>query len=73
VGAAPDAGLAGYLRRLGVADGPDFYVRQLPESNGAAALRALDSLSDYCGMCDGFPAHAKSGRRCRVLREERCT
>ena len=47
----------------GRVDGTDFYVRQLSELKGAAALEELDSLPDYCGMC-GWAlalAHAKSG------------
>ncbi|MGV7214243.1 DUF2252 domain-containing protein [Bradyrhizobium sp. UFLA05-112] len=47
----------------GRADGRDFYVRQLSELKGGAALEDLESLPDYCGMC-GWAlalAHAKSG------------
>jgi uncharacterized protein (DUF2252 family) len=47
----------------GRADGRDFYVRQLSELKGGAALEDLQSLPDYCGMC-GWAlalAHAKSG------------
>jgi hypothetical protein len=47
----------------GRADGRDFYVRQLSELKGGAALEDLRSLPDYCGMC-GWAlalAHAKSG------------
>jgi hypothetical protein len=47
----------------GRADGRDFYVRQLSELKGSAALEDIESLSDYCGMC-GWAlalAHAKSG------------
>lgn len=47
----------------GRADGRDFYVRQLSELKGCAALDDLDALPDYCGMC-GWAlalAHAKSG------------
>jgi uncharacterized protein (DUF2252 family) len=47
----------------GRADDRDFYVRQLSELKGCAALEDLQSLTDYCGMC-GWAlalAHAKSG------------
>jgi hypothetical protein len=47
----------------GRADGRDFYVRQLSELKGSAALQNLEMLPDYCGMC-GWAlalAHAKSG------------
>jgi uncharacterized protein (DUF2252 family) len=47
----------------GRADGRDFYVRQLSELKGGAALENLETLPDYCGMC-GWAlalAHAKSG------------
>jgi hypothetical protein len=35
----------------GRADGRDFYVRQLSELKGGAALEDLGTLPDYCGMC----------------------
>ncbi|WFU79803.1 DUF2252 domain-containing protein [Bradyrhizobium sp. CIAT3101] len=47
----------------GQSDGRDFYVRQLSELKGSAALEDLEALPDYCGMC-GWAlalAHAKSG------------
>ena len=47
----------------GRADNRDFYVRQLSELKGSAALEDLEALPDYCGMC-GWAlalAHAKSG------------
>jgi Uncharacterized protein conserved in bacteria (DUF2252) len=47
----------------GRADARDFYVRQLSELKGAAAIEELDGLPDYGGMC-GWAlalAHAKSG------------
>jgi uncharacterized protein (DUF2252 family) len=47
----------------GRADERDFYVRQLSELKGGAALEDLGALPDYCGMC-GWAlalAHAKSG------------
>jgi uncharacterized protein (DUF2252 family) len=47
----------------GRADERDFYVRQLSELKGGAALENLESLPEYCGMC-GWAlalAHAKSG------------
>jgi uncharacterized protein (DUF2252 family) len=47
----------------GRADQRDFYVRQLSELKGGAALDDLESLPDYCAMC-GWAlalAHAKSG------------
>jgi hypothetical protein len=47
----------------GRADNRDFYVRQLSELKGGAALEDLEALPDYCGMC-GWAlalAHAKSG------------
>jgi len=47
----------------GRTDDRDFYVRQLSELKGGAALEDLDTLLDYCGMC-GWAlalAHAKSG------------
>jgi hypothetical protein len=47
----------------GRADDRDFYVRQLSELKGGAALDNLETLSDYCGLC-GWAlalAHAKSG------------
>ena len=45
------------------ADDRDFYVRQLSELKGGAALESLETLPDYCGLC-GWAlalAHAKSG------------
>ena len=45
------------------ADERDFYVRQLSELKGGAALESLETLPDYCGLC-GWAlalAHAKSG------------
>jgi uncharacterized protein (DUF2252 family) len=51
------------------ADERDFYVRQLSELKGGAALEDLDTfLPDYCGMC-GWAlalAHAKSGDAARI-------
>jgi uncharacterized protein (DUF2252 family) len=47
----------------GRADERDFYVRQLSELKGGAALEDLGTLPNYCGMC-GWAlalAHAKSG------------
>jgi uncharacterized protein (DUF2252 family) len=47
----------------GRADERDFYVRQLSELKGGAALEDIETLADYCGMC-GWAlalAHAKSG------------
>jgi uncharacterized protein (DUF2252 family) len=47
----------------GRTDERDFYVRQLSELKGGAALEDLETLPDYCGMC-GWAlalAHAKSG------------
>ena len=45
------------------ADERDFYVRQISELKGGAALEDLETLPDYCGLC-GWAlalAHAKSG------------
>jgi uncharacterized protein (DUF2252 family) len=47
----------------GRADERDFYVRQLSELKGGAALESLDNLPHYCGLC-GWElalAHAKAG------------
>jgi uncharacterized protein (DUF2252 family) len=41
----------------------DFYVRQLADMKGSAAIDDLETLPDYCGLC-GWAlalAHAKSG------------
>jgi uncharacterized protein (DUF2252 family) len=41
----------------------DFYIRQLADMKGSAAIDDLDTLPDYCGLC-GWAlalAHAKSG------------
>jgi len=47
----------------GRADERDFYVRQLSELKGGAALVSLDTLPGYCGMCGWALAlsHAKAG------------
>ena len=53
----------------GRTDERDFYVRQLSELKGGAALEDLNAfLPDYCGMC-GWAlalAHAKSGDAARI-------
>jgi Uncharacterized protein conserved in bacteria (DUF2252) len=52
----------------GRADDRDFYVRQLSELKGGAALESLETLPDYCGMC-GWAlalAHAKGGDAARI-------
>jgi uncharacterized protein (DUF2252 family) len=44
-------------------DGQDFYIRQLADMKGSAAIDDLDALPDYCALC-GWAlalAHAKSG------------
>jgi uncharacterized protein DUF2252 len=45
----------------GRADARDFYVRQLSELKGAAAIEELDGLPDYGGMRGWALALAKSG------------
>ncbi|WP_426525288.1 DUF2252 domain-containing protein [Bradyrhizobium sp. McL0615] len=47
----------------GRAEGRDYYVRQLSELKGGAALDDIEALPEYCAMC-GWAlalAHAKSG------------
>jgi len=43
--------------------GRDFYIRQLADMKGSAAVDDIETLPDYCGLC-GWAlalAHAKSG------------
>ena len=44
-------------------EGRDFYIRQLADMKGSAALDDIETLPEYCGLC-GWAlalAHAKSG------------
>jgi uncharacterized protein (DUF2252 family) len=44
-------------------EGRDFYIRQLADMKGSAAIDEIETLPDYCGLC-GWAlalAHAKSG------------
>jgi uncharacterized protein (DUF2252 family) len=44
-------------------EGRDFYIRQLADMKGSAALDDIEMLPEYCGLC-GWAlalAHAKSG------------
>jgi uncharacterized protein (DUF2252 family) len=44
-------------------EGRDFYIRQLADMKGSAAVDDIATLSEYCGLC-GWAlalAHAKSG------------